>query len=200
MELLIEAPELPDPEGDGPVISLRATVASTRAHALPGSTRIGVRFLVEARDLRARLAGLGPARLACGTGSGTALGDRGSDGGGDGAGSSAGERLGASAQGREQLYQRALTALVKTPQLALDLVRAARRGDLANPAYAVLEHVALGAIAIAAGDRLGARRELEAARNIDAGSPELARLAAKVPAAAAEPAAKKRLFARLLGR
>jgi hypothetical protein len=197
VSLLIEAHELPDPDGEGGIISLRATVMSAQAHSSAGPSRVGVRFLVEALDLTTRLAPLMVGRLAGGTGAGEAIA------GGLVDAEPIGPHLAATAAGRERLYQRALAELrgrEPNPARALELVRWALAQDPQNVAYRACEQAASGFLALGAGDEAGASRALDAARALAPDAPEVLALAAKVPVAMHAMPVKKSFLARLLGR
>ncbi len=193
---LIEAHELPDPDGDGGVISVRGVVAWVTDLGVLASggptTRLGLDFPVAVRGLAPRLAhGTLVGELADGTGSSPTLVAAGPPG----------PTLAKSGRGRELLYQHAHERLgAGEAALAAQAIGWALTDDPKNHAYRVLHHRAIAEQALARGDRDAARREAEGARALAPLHADVVALLARVGVAVAPQAARKGILGRLFSR
>jgi PilZ domain len=186
--VLLEAEDLPDPNGEGAVISVRAVIASVAPLGkAPGQARFGLEFTQAVRGLDARIAARQAAwPLADGTGANVAV-------------DTPGQELAKSPHGREILFQHARACLAKqNPEGALQAMNWALGHVPAHVAYGVVRLQALAEQALALGDRAAARNAVDAALALSPGHPDIVALQARV--GGAEPAAKKGLFGRFFSR
>jgi hypothetical protein len=184
---LVEANDLPDPSGEGTVISVRATVASvalmTRGTAT-GYTRFGLEFQQEPAGLATRLASKTSSwPLAEGTGASTVVQ------------SAPGPQLAGTPHGREILFQHARACLAGGNLAgAIEAMGWALDHAATNVAYRVLLLRAKAEAELAAGDFDAARAQANAALAIAPGTPEVTALVARVSGLAASAPARRSGF------
>lgn len=192
--ILIEADDLPDPNGEGTVISARAVIAQVallaRGTGGAGQARYGLEFSAIPAGLAARLAAreaAGP--LAEGTGSNPAVG-------------APGPALAKTPHGREMLFQHARSCIAaKNFAGAIQAMNWALENAQGHIAYGVVRLQAVAEQALALGDRAAAKVAADAAIALCPGSAEITSLLGRLNDTVGLPQpAKKGLFGRLFAR
>jgi hypothetical protein len=192
--VLIEAEDLPDPGGEGTVISVRAVVAQVallgKGTGGTGQARYGLEFSAIPHGLAARIAARqagGP--LADGTGSNEAVGPP-------------GPALAKTPHGREILFQHARACIAsKNFTGAMQAMNWALENTPGHVEYGVLRLRAVAEQALSLGDRAAARVAADAALALAPGSSELASLVGRLADSVGLPQpARKGLLGRLFAR
>jgi hypothetical protein len=192
--VLIEADDLPDPQNEGTVISVRAVVAQIallgKGTGGTGQARFGLEFSTIPHGLAARLAARqasGP--LAEGTGSNPAVG-------------APGPALAKTPQGREILFQHARSCIAaKNFSGAIQAMNWALEHAQGHVAYGVVRLQAVAEQALALGDRPAAKVAADAAIALSPGATEIMSLLGRLTDSVGLPQpAKKGLLGRLFAR
>ena len=192
--VLIEVEDLPDPSGEGTVISVRAVVAQIALRGKgtggTGQARYGLEFSTIPHGLAARIAARqagGP--LAEGTGSNVAVGPP-------------GPALAKTPHGREMLYQHARSCIAsKNYAGAIQAMNWALETAHGHVAYGVLRLQAVAEQALSLGDRAAAKVAADAALALAPASAEIASLMGRLSEGVGLPQpAKKGLLGRLFAR
>jgi hypothetical protein len=190
--VLIEAEDLPDPDGEGTVISVRATVASVSLLGKgtgSGAARFGFEFTNVPHGLTARLAARQASwPLAEGTGANPAV-------------DAPGPELARTPHGREVLFQHARACLAaKRYAAAIAAMNWALEHAQGHTFYGTLRLQAVAEQALALGDRAAAKVAAEAALALSPGSSEIATLLGRLSDTVGLPPPKKGLLGRLFSR
>jgi hypothetical protein len=193
--VLIEADDLPDPNGEGTMISVRAVVAQVallgKGTGGTGQARYGLEFSTIPHGLAARLAAKqanGP--LAEGTGSNVAVGPP-------------GPALAKTPHGREILFQHARSCVASRNYAgAIQAMNWALEHAQGHVAYGVLRLQAVAEQALSLGDRAAARVAADAALALSPGAAEVTSLLGRLGdgGVGLPQPAKKGLFGRLFAR